>query len=427
MRPGQRTRRTGPHAVATVSLHRSISARRDRCRRSRRRDPGRRAARPCARATGAPRSRAVGEQARESPAGARGEQVAAAVVEGLGGEGKRPVGARRLAPGVGDAGAHLHEAVEPAAVGPGASPSVRVVRHVDEIRIELRGGAPCRTRAARGRRRDSRGRARAPRARSRSKTARSPGSRRSRNARRLPAVISGRSAPTSSNPGGIDAQDVRAIRGEQARANRSGHDAREVEDADPGERQGGASRARSQRQVASSRRTAARSRRRCPADGRPTPLRIACAPRSRPRRRRRTRGPRRPSAHGGPRPRRASPRLRGREGPRRDDAGSWCAAGSIRPSRGSPPRWDPTRAGASSPPASGTARTGTRSTRDRDRRARDAQGPRSEGRAASRRPRSQRRPWRSRRSPRRRSKAIAARRRARGPGQAGRRGPPRSS
>ncbi len=48
-----------------------------------------------------------------------------------------PIAARRAHAGVGDASAHLYQAVEAAATCPGSCPPIRVERHVDQCRVQF--------------------------------------------------------------------------------------------------------------------------------------------------------------------------------------------------------------------------------------------------------------------------------------------------
>ena len=72
----------------------------------------------------------------EPAQGRGGEEVAGGVVEGLHGKRGRLVGAGPLHSPLRYPAAHLHEAVEPAAGGPGAGEAVGIERYVDEPRTQ---------------------------------------------------------------------------------------------------------------------------------------------------------------------------------------------------------------------------------------------------------------------------------------------------
>src|SRR5262249_40226524 len=75
------------------------------------------------------------EESREAPARGRGDEVARRVVERLGGQGERARRRRRPLPRVRDADAHLHEAVEAAPRRPGPREAVGVVEHAHDARV----------------------------------------------------------------------------------------------------------------------------------------------------------------------------------------------------------------------------------------------------------------------------------------------------
>ncbi len=157
------------------------------------------------------------------------------MVERLGGQGNRPVRARRPAPGVSDSRAHLNEAVEAPALGPGTGPPVCVVRYIDER------GVP---RAPPGRA--------VPQAVERVCAIAVDNHVRSGNealehgaplglaqVEERPALAGrhlGKERADLLEAGRVEAEHVGPVRGEHAGAHGARHDAREVEDADPSER-----------------------------------------------------------------------------------------------------------------------------------------------------------------------------------------------
>ena len=157
------------------------------------------------------------------------------MIERLGGEGNRPVGAGRLSTGVRDSGAHLNEAVEAPAPGPGPGPPVRVVRDVDERGVELATSGRAEPEAI------ERVCAIAVdhHVRSRDEALEDGAALGLAQIEERPALAGRHLRKERADlleAGRVEAEHVGPVRGEQASAHRSRHDAREVEHADPGER-----------------------------------------------------------------------------------------------------------------------------------------------------------------------------------------------
>ena len=205
MAPGGPRWRTSPHGVGETSAPavgvgdgRARDGRRPSSSRPR---PSSHAAVRASDSVDRPTSRPRVAPALQGPQGAQRQQVAGGVVEQLARQRHRPIGAGGGGALGGDAGRHLHQAVEAPPLGPRAGRSVGRQAGHDEARAAARparpavaepaqGAGPVAVHDARRRRR------RAPRTR--------PGRRRRRRSRaheRLPNPTSTNSSSSSSKPG----------------------------------------------------------------------------------------------------------------------------------------------------------------------------------------------------------------------------------
>ena len=230
MRPGTGTALAGPQAVDTASVACGARSGNGSDRPSGVgmlvNSAGGRRQREVGRGDG-PVGHAVGERA----AHRCGDEVAGGVVEGLARQRLRTGRAGHPLALGGDAAAHLHQAVEATPAGPRPVPAVarrggRSTR--DGLSAASRPSSKPRRPSASGRSPPTSTSASATRAAKRSRRRRA----RSSAAQRLPAVVSGSSAPTSCEAGRVDAQHVGAVGGQEARRRRAGDHPSEVEDAD---------------------------------------------------------------------------------------------------------------------------------------------------------------------------------------------------